>query len=176
MIKLFRRGTRHNPVTKWVVPGSILVIAVLFVSARSAVAQSPIDYFKGAWTITLKGSENLNLEWLVVDNIEEPGLLGEVRTNGVKTSTDHWQIFGKKIFRVAMITSGLVVEMETSGWKGDVLIFTGTASDVGNEFKVRETITKLSGNEFHALWERQDKGRNWNVFSEETCKRTLVKR
>ena len=104
MFNLFRHGTRQNPVTKWVVPGSILVIVVLFVSARSAVAQSPIDYFKGAWTITLKGSENLNLEWLVVDNTEEPGLLGEVRTNGVKTSTDHWQIFGKKIFRVAMMT------------------------------------------------------------------------
>ena len=176
MIKFSRHDPRHNTVTRWVILGSITVIALLFVSARSAVAQSPIDYFKGAWTITLKGSENLNLEWLVVDNTEEPGLLGEVRTNGVKTSTDHWQIFGKKIFRVAMMTSGLVVEMETSGWKGDVLIFTGTASDVGNKFKVRETITKLSGNEFHALWERQDKSRKWNVFSEETCKRTLVKR
>lgn len=176
MIKFFRHGAQQNPVTKWVVPGSIFVIALMFVSARSAAAQSQIDYFKGAWTITLKGSENLNLEWLVVNDTKGPGLLGEVRTNGVKTSTDHWQIFGKKIFRVTMMTSGLVVEMETSGWKGDVLIFTGTASDVGNEFKVRETITKLSGNEFHALWERQEKSRKWNVFSEETCKRTLVKR
>lgn len=176
MNKFFRHGTRQNPVTKWVVPGSILVIALVFISAHSAAAQTQIDHFKGAWTITLKGSENLNLEWLVVNNTKEPGLLGEVKTNGVTTSTDHWQIFGEKIFRVAMMTSGLVVGMETSGWKGDVLIFTGTASDVGNEFRVRETITKLSGNEFHALWEHQDKSRKWNVFSEETCKRTLVKR
>lgn len=163
--------TTANPMKTILTP-----LVIVFILVLQAAAQSPIEYFKGAWTMSVKDNEGQKMEWIVVNDPSRPGLLGEVRTNGIKTSTDHWNLYGKYIQRIAMTMNGMVVEMVSPGWKGDVLIFNGIGNDADGEFKVRETIKKRSATEFEAVWERKDRKGKWTVFSEEICKRQVPRR
>lgn len=138
----------------------------LTIQSRSA---ADLDYFKGKWTVTLRNNPKTSFSWTVRDDLNESWLAGVVEREGQKASTDFWRQNGKKIERFAFTSGSTFVKIESSGWEGNRMIMNGTMSDKTGETKVRETITKVSDRQFNALWEREDEGGNWVVFSDEIC-------
>jgi hypothetical protein len=77
----------------------------------------------------------------------------------------------EKIERFAFTADGAFVRIEGSGWESNELVLTGIASGQSGETKIRETITKVSDSEFHALWEKENADGKWTTFSDEVCTR-----
>ena len=147
--------------------------AFLYATTSSTTpAPSALDYFKGAWTVTMKSNPERPFRWSVREDLNGGWVAGVVeQKNGERVSADFWREDGKRIERFAFTTGGLFVRIESPGWDSARLIFTGVMSDKTGETKVRETITKLSERQFSALWEMQDDQGRWVVFSDETCEK-----
>lgn len=129
------------------------------------------DYFKGRWTVKMRGNSKASFNWTLREDLDNSWFAGAVESNGKKVSTDFWRVKGDKLERFAFTTNGLFVRVEAAGWKADKLIFEGVADDATGESKVRETITKINNNLFNALWEMQQPDGKWRVFSDEICTR-----
>lgn len=129
------------------------------------------EYFKGRWTVKIRGNEKASFNWTLKEDLDNSWFAGAVESAGKKVSADFWRVKGEKLERFAFTTNGLFVRVETAGWKSDKLIFEGFADDASGESKVRETITKENNNQFSALWEMQQPDGKWRVFSDEICTR-----
>lgn len=154
--------------------GISLALALILLLGQIGLARTSatdIDYFKGTWTVAIKGVSQ-SFTWTTAADLDGSWLGGVVESGGVKVSRDMWRKTAKGIERFAFSSSGLFVRLSSPGWVGNKLIFNGTAGDSAGEFPVRETITKLSDTKMHALWERQGPDGKWSVFSDETCMRT----
>jgi hypothetical protein len=132
---------------------------------------TPIDYFKGTWTVSIKDGPAGGFRWEVGDALDGSWLGGRVTREGRSITNDYWRMKYGTIERFAFSSDGLTLRVGSAGWQGDKLILSGVASGLTGEFNVRETITKLSVTKFLALWERQGDDGKWTVFSDETCTR-----
>lgn len=139
--------------------------------SESSEAATALDYFKGSWTITLRGNPQAVFRWTLKEDLRGDWLSGVVEQNGEKVSTDFWRQNGKRIERFAFTAGGMFVKIESSGWVSDRMIMTGVMSDKTGETKVRETITKIDERNFNALWERADPNGKWVIFADEICAR-----
>jgi hypothetical protein len=147
----------------------VLIPAGGFYLTRESNSASELDYFKGKWTVTLRGNPKIVFDWTVKEDLDKSWLGGEVTRDSSKVSTDFWRQSGKRIERFAFTSNSTFVRLESAGWNGNQMIFSGTMSDNVGETKVRETITKVSDRQFNALWEREAKGGKWIVFGDEIC-------
>ena len=147
----------------------ILMMAAGFYFTRESGSASDLDYFKGTWKVTLRTDPKTSFDWTVREDLDKSWLGGVVTRDSSKISTDFWRQTGKRIERFAFTSASTFVRLESAGWNGDRLIFTGTLSDGASETKVRETITRINDRQFNALWERQEKDGRWVVFGDEIC-------
>ncbi len=159
---------RQNKLVFVVVLAALLATAG-FYSTRESGSASELDYFKGTWTVTLRSNPKTSFKWTVAEDLDKSWLGGAVTRDGQKITKDFWRQTGKRIERFAFTSASTFVRLESTGWSGDQLIFTGTLSDGAGETKVRETITKVSERQFNALWERAEKDGRWVVFGDEIC-------
>lgn len=151
-----------------------LLLSLILVLAQTGFGRTPataVDYFKGTWSVAIKGVTQ-SFTWTTTADLDGSWMGGVVESGGVKVSRDMWRQTAKGVERFAFSSSGLFVRLSSPGWSANKLVFNGTAGDTGGEFPLRETITKLSETKMHALWERQGADGKWTVFSDETCTRT----
>lgn len=139
--------------------------------SERAQAAPGLDYFKGSWTITLRGNPKAVFRWTLKEDLRGDWLAGVVEQNGEKVSTDFWRQSGTRIERFAFTAGGMFVRIESSGWESGRMVFTGVMSDQTRETKVRETITKVDDRRFNALWERAGADGRWVTFADEICTR-----
>ena len=145
--------------------GGFFYVSRSFSSGMSA----DLDYFKGDWTVTMKGNPKQSFNWKVKDDINGGWMVGVVERNGARISTDLWRQNGKKIERFAFTEDGTFVRIESSGWESGHLVLTGVASEKTGDTKIRETITRVNNRQFYALWEREDSNGRWVTFADEIC-------
>ena len=119
--------------------------------------------------VSMRNNPTQTFSWKVKEDLNESWLSGVVEQNGKRISTDFWRQNGQKIERFAFTGNSIFVKIESSGWEGDKLIFNGILSDKSGETKVRETITKVSENQFNALWEMESTDGKWIIFVDEIC-------
>lgn len=151
---------------------ALAVGVVLYATkAERSKASTGLDYFKGSWTITLRGNPKAVFKWTLKEDLRGDWLSGVVLQNGEKVSTDFWRQNGKSIERFAFTAGGMFVKLESNGWESGRLIFTGVMSDKTGETRVRETITKVDERNFNALWERAEADGKWVTFADEICTR-----
>jgi hypothetical protein len=136
--------------------------------ARSIASFSEIEFFKGTWECKLKGSNKV-FSWTVTEGLKNSWLVGAVQAGQEKVSNDYWRSMNGKIERFAFIGKGLFIKIDSSGWESGKLVFSGSANQPTEEYKVRETITKNSDREFHAIWEKMGKDQRWSTSSDEIC-------
>jgi hypothetical protein len=150
---------------------ALLIAGGVFYATKSfsSKTSSEIDYFKGNWIVSLRNNPKESFRWAVKDDLSGGWIVGVVEKNGEKVSTDFWRQDGKKIERFAFTAGGAFVKIESSGWESDKLLMTGVMSDKTGETKVRETITRVSERQFHALWEREGPDGKWITFADEIC-------
>jgi hypothetical protein len=128
-----------------------------------------LDYFKGTWTVTLRNNPTQKFTWTVKEDLDQSWLNGVVEQDGKRISTDFWRQKGNKIERFAFTGNSVFVKIESQGWEADKMILDGTLTNNSGETKIRETITKISENQFNALWEMESTDGKWTVFGDEIC-------
>jgi hypothetical protein len=137
--------------------------------ARSRSHLSEVGFFQGNWECKLKNSPYTTFQWKVEENLENSWLTGVARLNDRPVSNDFWRISNGKIERFAFTSDGRLFQIESPGWASEKLTFSGTANNPTETYPVRATITKVSDNTFHAIWEKQGKDKKWSTLSDEQC-------
>jgi len=77
----------------------------------------------------------------------------------------------KKLTGFGVNNFGGHVKIESDGWHGDTIIWTGTMSAGGATFGTRDTFIRKSSREVSHTTQAQ-MGANWTTIDEETCKKT----
>jgi len=68
-------------------------------------------------------------------------------------------------------TEGLFGVLQSEGWQGDTIVFTGPLTMLGVDCELRQTITKKSPDEFHIMNEEKLPDGAWLVTDEFHCRR-----
>jgi hypothetical protein len=155
--------------TALVVLTSFIFIKIIqFSDARSRSSFGEVEFFKGAWECRLKDSNKI-FNWTVTEGLKNSWLVGVVQAGQEKISNDYWRSINGKIERFTFTGKGLFIKIDSSGWESGKLVFSGSANQLTEEYKVRETITKNSDREFYAVWEKMGKDQRWSTYSDEIC-------
>jgi hypothetical protein len=132
-----------------------LTILMLVLLSGPAHAAKPADlqYFTGTWQVSIKAGPQTIFTWTLKPDLNAAWLSGTVQSSGSKVSADYWRVKSGKIERLAFTADTMLVKVESPGWSGSKLVFTGTISTPSGSFAIRETISKLDEDHFKALWE-----------------------
>lgn len=161
----------------------MFLIAAAIALATSGVDEpggsgEPLRYLVGTWRVVSvdpAGGDDLHVCYSV-----QP-FVGETWISGVATSVmpgfaskDVWGFDGAsgELIRTIFDTSGTYAVVRSPGWKGDTLVLDGDARSAAGTIRVRETIRRLSENEFKATWEAL-RGGKWSSYAIETATRVL---
>jgi hypothetical protein len=68
-------------------------------------------------------------------------------------------------------TDGLYGVLQSEGWQGDSMVFTGPLTMLGVDCEIRQTMAKRSADEFHTLNEEKLPDGRWQVTDEYYCRR-----
>jgi hypothetical protein len=68
-------------------------------------------------------------------------------------------------------TEGLFGVLQSNGWEGDTIVFSGPLTMLGIDCELRQTITKKSPDEFHILNEEKLPDGSWRETDEFFCRR-----
>jgi len=147
----------------------LLTIADGVASASEPSLPAELLYFRGKWTITVKEDPSAAYTWTVSEDLKREWLVGVVDKGGERVSTDLWRVNAGVIERYVFTNDGVFMKVVSSGWKSGKLVLSGIGNGKAIDFRVRETITRISDNKFRAVWERQSDDGKWTVFSDETC-------
>jgi hypothetical protein len=158
----------------------LLFVAALALAStgahKSSQSVEPFHYLVGTWRVVSVdpvGGDDLRVCYSI-----QP-FVGEKWVSGVATSKtpgfgskDVWGLDGAsgELFRTIFDASGTYAVVRSPGWKGDTLILNGDARSGAGMMRVRETIRRLSQNEFRATWEAL-RGGKWSVYAIETATR-----
>jgi hypothetical protein len=158
----------------------LLLVAALALAStgadKSSQSVGPFRYLVGTWhvvSVDPAGGDDLRVCYSV-----EP-FVGEKWISGVATSKtpgfgskDVWGFDGAsgELFRTIFDASGTYAVVRSPGWKGDTMMLEGDARSGKVTMRVRETIRRLSENEFRATWETR-RGGKWSVYAIETATR-----
>jgi hypothetical protein len=161
---------------------------MILIAAALALANSGVDepqqaaetlrYLVGTWhvvSVDPGGGDELRVCYSV-----QP-FVGKKWISGVATSTrpgfaskDVWGYdrASGELVRTIFDASGTYAIVRSPGWKGDTLVLDGNAKSAAGTMRVRETIRRLSENEFKATWEAL-RGGKWSAYAIETATRVL---
>lgn len=82
-----------------------------------------------------------------------------------------WDAGQKAFDSVCFDAFGGSCAQTSPGWKGDALVFEGSANMGGQKMGARDTFTKVSANELKHMGEMQGPDGKWMTGDEETCHR-----
>ena len=133
-------------------------------------------YLVGTWDVVSVdpgGGEDLRVCYSIRPFVGEKWISGVATSNTPGFgSKDVWGVDGAsgELFRTIFDASGTYAVVRSPGWNGDTMMLNGEARSGGGTMRVRETIRRLSDNEFKATWESLRAGK-WSVYAIETARR-----
>jgi hypothetical protein len=135
-----------------------------------------LDYFVGRWLADAKNPQNgtaFQLEYRVEPHLQGRWYVGTGHAPSL--GLEIHDLWGKdpvtgEIVRTLFDSQSTFGTVRSKGWTGDTLVLEGDAMTVQGKATVRETITRKSADEFHAIWEAKD-GETWSTYSVETLRR-----
>jgi hypothetical protein len=68
-------------------------------------------------------------------------------------------------------TEGIYGVLQSTGWRGDTIVFEGTLTMLGVDCELRQTIEKQGNDEFHIANEEKLPDGNWKITDEFFCRR-----
>jgi hypothetical protein len=135
-----------------------------------------LDYFVGTWQVAVtdpSSGKELDFRYSVRPAVGGKWHLGvgEVPSIGLHVH-DLW---GKdpvsgEIVRSIFDSAGTYGTVRSKGWAGATLVLEGDAQTSQGRMQVRETITRVSADEFGAVWEALVEGK-WMPYSVEKLTR-----
>jgi hypothetical protein len=135
-----------------------------------------LDYFVGHWhaeATNPASGETFTLDYRVAPALQGRWYIGTGSAPAL--GLDIHDLWGKdpvtgEIVRAIFDSAQTMGTVRSPGWSGDVLVLEGDAAATGGTVRVRETITRTSEDEFHAVWEAKT-GDTWSAYSIETLRR-----
>ena len=147
----------------------VLTIAAEDILASTPIVASELAYFQGKWNVSVKADPSAAYTWTVSQDLKGEWMTGVVEKSGDRISTDLWRVNAGVIERYVFTNDGVFIKLVSSGWKAGKLVLNGLGNGKAVDFRVRETITRISDTRFRALWEKQGEDGKWTVLSDETC-------
>ena len=142
--------------------------------AGAAAAQTEdLRYFVGDWDVTSKDPSNgevLRVDYRIELARGGAWLAGSsLSRDGSLAARDMWgrDPLTGEVIRVIFDGSGTFATVRSRGWTGDKLVLEGEARSKGGTVRVRETISRLSPQQFDAVWEAHRNG-VWSAYAVET--------
>ncbi|CAN7584554.1 hypothetical protein LJR219_004326 [Phenylobacterium sp. LjRoot219] len=139
----------------------------------AAAQTDDLRYFVGHWNVASKdpaSGEVLQLEYSIEPTRGGAWLAGlSVSKDGSLSARDMWgrDPLTGEVIRVIFDGSGTFATVRSRGWTGDKLVLEGEARSKGGTVRVRETISRLSPQQFDAVWEAHRNG-VWSAYAVET--------
>jgi hypothetical protein len=146
------------------------------VPVTSSQSVESLRYLIGTWRVVSTGPGGGD-ELRVCYSIQP--FVGDKWLSGVATSSasrvESKDVWGRddasgQLFRTIFDASGTYAIVRSPGWNGETLVLNGDARSGGGTMQVRETIRRVSANEFKATWEAL-RGGKWGVYAIETATR-----
>jgi hypothetical protein len=170
-----------------VFPGAVAWLMILALpalageeQARAATEPTPpsmLDYIVGRWEVDATDPATGKVEKI---GYEVQRFVGSAWVSGTARSADPGfsarDVWGhdpltKELVRIVFDSSGTYATVRSAGWQPDgTLVLEGDARSTNGIVRVRETIRRISADEFHATWEAQREG-TWRAYSIERVKR-----
>ena len=147
--------------------------------ARAATEPTPpmLDYIVGRWEVDATDPATRKVEKI---GYEVQRFVGSAWISGTAKSKDPGfsakDVWGhdpltKELVRIVFDSSGTYATVRSAGWQPDgTLVLEGDARSKNGIVRVRETIRRISADEFQATWEAQREG-TWRAYSVERAKR-----
>ncbi|MFL5762533.1 MAG: hypothetical protein ACJ77K_01245 [Bacteroidia bacterium] len=159
-----------------------IISVIIFISIHLGLCaqDDPMSYFIGKWDFKVWFAGNTNtkpdlkalwtLEKSVGNNFDAHGKV-VVEDKGETTKEQMGFDKAKGLyFRTVTASEGLFF-FTSSGWKGNKLTWEGYLVPMSDErVPMKEEITKISANEFHAVFYKKQ-GDSWEVVTREELKR-----
>jgi hypothetical protein len=131
-----------------------------------------LEYFVGSWSADLvnpQTNKSAHLAYRIEPVLDGAFYLGtgDSPELGVRIN-DYWGVDSvtNEIVRSMFDNHGVFGVVRSKGWDGNTLVFEGGGTGGGDRFRVRETITRVGPDEFHAVWE-QETPNGWQAYSNE---------
>jgi hypothetical protein len=153
---------------------------------KAAPQMAQLSYLTGTWNCAGKtfanpfGPEHATAG-VVQSRMSLNGFLLEIHYDENKTAANPMpyhalQVVGFQGAHGMFVSScfdsmGGTCEENSSGWKGDALVFEGSGFMMGQKSGARDTFTKVSATELKHKGEFQGADGKWTATDEETCKR-----
>jgi hypothetical protein len=120
-----------------------------------------LDYFAGKWEIKMwtgkdiKRNAEITGTWFMDNDPENKnGYKGYVQI-GNKTFTSEVISYDEKeklYIRMISVSTGAKITLKTAGWISDKLTWSGEQDDGSNKISIKEEISKISRDEFKAVF------------------------
>ena len=141
-----------------------------------------LDYIVGRWEVEATDPATGHVEKI---GYEVQRFVGSAWVSGTAKSAepgfsakDVWghDPLTREVVRLVFDSSGTYAIVRSPGWQPDgTLVLEGDARSANGIVRVRETIRRISANEFQATWEAQREG-SWRAYSLERAKRVQLER
>ena len=153
-------------------PGSALRFATLTPEVE------PLRYFVGTWSATMTNPQTKkvsHLAYRISPTLDGMWLQGNGESPELAVKIH--DLWGKDSYvgdyvRVLFDSRGTSGVVRSKGWDGNTLTFVGEAHGDADAVQVRETITRVGPDEFHAVWEAKA-GETWTAYSVERLVRVV---
>ena len=158
----------------------LLFVAGLALASSAPVTSTqsvePLRYLIGTWRVVSTdpgGGDELRVCYSIQPFVGDKWLSGVATSNA--NSVQSKDVWGQdnasgELFRTIFDASGTYAVVRSPGWAGETLVLNGDARSSGGTMRVRETILRLTANEFRATWEAL-RGGKWSVYAIETATR-----
>ncbi|MEO0826928.1 MAG: hypothetical protein AAFW84_29840 [Cyanobacteria bacterium J06635_15] len=182
----------------WSKPARLAAIALLSVTSLPAftrgvqaeqIPQVPpeldqLAYFEGTWRCEQPADslafESVALTWLVerdLNNFWYVGYAEEMTSISNPNPVNSREFLGydaaaRHFVRMAAVGNGNLLNLTSSGWQGEQLIWEGTVTVEDQAIFLRQIITQESENQFSATYFiLDDVSHEWQPVVNETCER-----
>lgn len=165
--------------------GTLLSILLAATIATNVAAQPDMRFFVGTWnfriwgTADISGPPALTGTWHLEDGLDSalalvgrvvlddgPGSQGGLFTRELIAFDAH----AKRYQRTIVTNTGANYFLESEGWQGNKLIWSGTQHTSSGEVELREEIERTGPDSFSAIFHRKD-GDAWVLQSNERLER-----
>lgn len=162
---------------------AVLALGGCAVADRAPASPKPVagqvrelDYFTGTWlasAVDPATGVEIRVRYTVRPSLGGKWYVGAAQ--GLSTPDASQDVWGKdpltsEIVRTIFDASGVYAVVRSKGWSGDTLVLQGEGWTPKGAVQVRETITRVTRDEFKAVWEALRDGK-WVPYSVEKVTR-----
>ncbi len=145
-----------------------------------------IAYFEGTWRCeqppSLLSSESTALNWQVERDLNGSWYVGYAEEVATATNPEPvnsreflgYDAIAEHFIRVSAVSNGNLLNLTSSGWQGEQLIWEGTVTTRSELISLRQMITRENENTFTATYFVLNAVSNeWQAVISETCERQI---